>query len=231
MLTIRKKYGIVLLIVFFLSIISFNLVIDKFFDKSFKELVINDMQNIYKISYKNLQDYISLNSIDKNNITIEDINSKAMSFVVERVNSQGIFYNIEGEVISTGITNEKVIDLNLIKDLPPSFEETKNNKTVIDIINKDRNILGKLSVPIYSGESQIGILVLVKNYSNDYLRNINIKTLINIIVSALFIIIFICLYFLSYAIIKPIINLKDKLLAIGKGNYPQKIEHRSKDEV
>lgn len=231
MITIRKKYGIVLGIIFIISLISFNLVLNKFFDKSFKELIINDMQNIYKISSKNLEDYIILNSIEKNKITTTDFNNKAMNFVVERVNSQGIFYNTDGEVVSTGITNEKVIDLNLIKDLPPSFKDANEDKTMLDIINKERNILGKLSIPVYSGENKIGILVLVKDYTNDYLRNTNIKTLINIIVSVLFLIIFISIYILSSAIIKPVINLKDKLLEIGKGDYPQKIESTSKDEV
>ena len=90
MITIRKKYGIVLGIIFIISLISFNSVLNKFFDKSFKELIINDMQNIYKISSKNLEDYIILNSIEKNKITTTDFNNKAMNFVVERVNSQGI---------------------------------------------------------------------------------------------------------------------------------------------
>lgn len=230
MLTIRKKYGLALGIIFIVSLISFNLVLNKFFEKSFKEFVVNDMQNIYKISSKNLEDYIALNSIEKNKMTIDDFNNKAMNFVVERVNSQGIFYSTKGEVVSTGITNEKVIDINLIKDLPPSFEEA-NNKTILDIINKDKNILGKLSIPVYIGENQIGILVLIKNYSNDYLRNINIKTLINVIVSSLFIIIFLCVYLLSSVIIKPVINLKDKLLKIGKGDYPEMIKNTSKDEI
>lgn len=231
MLTVRKKYGLVLGSVFILSLITFNILLNKFFDKNFKKFVAKDMEDIYKISSKNLEDYTVLNSIDKNKMNIEDFNSKAMSFIVERVNSQGIFYNINGEVISNGINNGESIDLNIIKDLPPSFENTKYNKTVVDIINKNRNVLGKLSIPIYNEESQIGVLVLVKDYSNDYLRNLNIKSIINIMVSILFIIIFICIYLLSSSIIKPIIKLKDKLLEISNGDYPEKIKNTSKDEI
>ena len=232
MLTIRKKYGIVLLLIFLLSTISFNLVMDKFFDKEFEDFVKNDMQDIYYISSKNLEDYIELNSIEKSNININYFDNKMIRFVVERVNTQGIFYDINGNVISTGITNEKVIDLNILKDLPPSFDEAKNNKTMLDIESKNGRILGKLSVPIYrSYNEQIGTLVLIKDYSDDYLRNTSIKNLVNIIVLVLFLIIFTCIYFLSSRIIKPIVILKNKLLEISIGSYPEKIENKSNDEI
>lgn len=232
MLTIRKKYGIVLLLIFLLSTISFNLVMDKFFNKEFEDFVKNDMQDIYYISSKNLEDYIELNSIEKSNININYFDNKMIRFVVERVNTQGIFYDINGNVISTGITNEKVIDLNILKDLPPSFDEAKNNKTMLDIESKNGRILGKLSVPIYrSYNEQIGTLVLIKDYSDDYLRNTSIKNLVNIIVLVLFLIIFTCIYFLSSRIIKPIVILKNKLLEISIGSYPEKIENKSNDEI
>lgn len=232
MLTIRKKYGIVLSLIFLLSVISFNLVMDKFFDKEFKAFVKNDMKDIYYISSKNLDDYIILNSIEKGSININNFDDKMIKFIVERVNTQGIFYDINGNLISTGITNKKVIDLNILKVLPQSFEEAKNNKTMLDIESNDGNILGKLSIPIYGEyEEQIGILILIKDYSEEYLRNISIKKLVNIIVLILFFVIFICIYFLSSQIIKAIIFLKDKFLEISTGIYPEKIESKSKDEI
>lgn len=232
MLTIRRKYGIVLGVIFILSLISFNLVMDKFFDKSFKDYVSKDMEEVYYVSSKNLEDYIALNSIEKKKMTIENFDNKTMRFVVERVNCQGIFYSLDGEVLATGITNGKVIDLNILKEIPFSFELAKNNKTVVDIEAKKGNVLGKLSSPIYGKEDKpIGILVLIKDYSNDYLRNKSIKTLVNAIVSILFILIFVCIYFLSSEIIKPIIILKDKLSEISIGNYPGKINKTSKDEI
>ena len=63
MLTISKNYGIVLGIIFILSVIAFNLIMDKFFDKEYKDFIRNDMKNIYYISSKNLEDYKALNSI------------------------------------------------------------------------------------------------------------------------------------------------------------------------
>ncbi len=232
MLTIRKKYGIVLLLIFLLSTISFNLVMDKFFNKEFEDFVKNDMKDIYYISSKNLEDYIALNSIEKSNININYFDNKMIRFVVERVNTQGIFYDINGNVISTGITNEKVVDLSILKDLPPSFDEAKNNKTMLDIESKNGSILGKLSIPIYkSYNDQICTLVLIKDYSEDYIRNITIKKLVNSIVLLLFLAIFISIYFILSKIIKPIALLKEKLSEISIGSYPEKIENKSNDEI
>ena len=232
MLTIRKKYGLVLLLIFLASIIFFNSLMDNFFEKEFKKLIKNDMENIYHVSSKNLQDYMMLNSIEKSSINIKNFDNKMIRFLVERINTQGAFYDLNGEVISTGTSNENIIDLNIIKDLPASFDEVKNNKTMLDIESKNGSILGKLSIPIYRNYSeQIGTLVLIKDYSEDYIRNINIKKLVNSIVLLLFLAIFISIYFILSKIIKPIIILKDKLSEISIGSYPEKIENKSNDEI
>ena len=62
---------------------------DKFFDKNFKDHISKDMSNIYKISAKNLEDYIIINNIEKENMLKDDFNNKVMKFIVERVNCQG----------------------------------------------------------------------------------------------------------------------------------------------
>lgn len=232
MLTIRKKYGVVLLIVFLLSIISFNVLMDNFFEKEFKELIKNDMQHIYYVSFKNLEDYMTLNNIEKSSITIKSFDNKMIRFLVERINTQGVFYDINGEVISTGTSNENIIDLNIIKDLPASFEDVKNNKTMLDIESKNGSMLGELSIPIYRNyNEQIGTLVLIKDYTEDHIKNTSIKKLVNSIVLLLFLFIFISIYFILSKIIKPIVNLKDRISEISIGTYPEKIENKSNDEV
>ncbi|MBD7914474.1 HAMP domain-containing histidine kinase [Clostridium sp. Sa3CUN1] len=232
MVTIRKKYGLVLLLIFLASTIFFNLLMDNFFKKEFKKLIKNDMENIYHVSSKNLEDYMTLNSIEKSSINIKSFDNKMIRFLAERINTQGVFYDLNGEVISTGTSNENIIDLNIIKDLPASFDEVKNNKTILDIESKNGSMLGKLSIPIYRNYSeQIGTLVLIKDYSEEYIRNTSIKKLVNSIVLLLFLAIFISIYFILSQIIKPIIFLKDKLSEISIGTYPEKIENKSNDEI
>lgn len=143
MLTIRRKYAIVLAIVFGLAMISFNLVMNKFFYQSFKEYISTDMKQNYEVSAKNLDDYIVINNMNKSDLIIEDLNDKAM----------------------------------------------------LDIESRDGRVFAKLSYSIYGKDNNpIGVLVLIKDYSDELLRNTSTKNLINLIVGILFALIFISVY-------------------------------------
>lgn len=232
MLTIKRKYAVVLGIVFITALVSFNLFMDKFFSERFKDYVSQDMRQNYGVSSKNLDDYVLINNIEINKILSEELRDKAMKFIVDRVYCQGVLFDLEGNVTATGVTGEKEIDLSLLEDLPKSFELAKNNKTVLDIERRNSNVYGKLSYSIYgkSGEV-IGILVLVKDYSEELGRNTTTKNFINGIVAILFIMIFISVYYLSSKMVRPIIMLKDKVSEISKGKYPEKLPVTSKDEI
>ncbi|NLZ33393.1 MAG: HAMP domain-containing histidine kinase [Clostridiales bacterium] len=231
-MTIRGKFGLVLLIIFIISLLSFNIFIDKLFEKNFKNIITEDVKIIYSSSIKNLEDYILLNNIKKDSLTVKDLNNKLINFIVDRIGCEGVIYNLDKEVIAIGIKNEKQIDLNKLYKIPNSFDLVKDNKTVVDIEEEGEEILGKLSYSIYGKESEpIGIIVLIKDYSSEFIRNNNTKNLVNTIVSIMFILILTSVYYLSSNIVKPIIILKDKLSEISKGKYPNKIEVKSRDEI
>ena len=232
MLTIKHKFGIVLSLIFIISIIVFNSFMDKFFYQRFKIYVSEDMKENYTVSFKNLEDYILINDIERDSILDEDLIDSVMKFIVDRVYCQGVIFDFDGKVLSTGITSENEIDIELLTKLPSSFELAIDNKTVLDIEKKNAKVYGKLSYCIYGKDYKpIGILVLIKDYSGEYNRNIANKNLINISVAILFIIIFIAVYLLSSRMIKPIVILKDKVSEISKGRYPDKLPVKSKDEI
>ncbi|MGL5353394.1 MAG: hypothetical protein ACRDA5_08700, partial [Clostridium sp.] len=169
MITIRRKFAVLLIGVFFISIISFNVILDKFFDKSFKEYISKDMKELYEASAKNIDDYIVINGINKKEMAIEELSDKSMKFIVDRVSSQGVLYNLDGKIIATGVTGEKEIDFNKLKELPSSFDLAKENKTMLDIESKSGNVLGKLSYSLYGKDDKaIGVLVLIKDYSSEF---------------------------------------------------------------
>lgn len=232
MLTIRKKYGVVLGIVFGISIVSFNLFMDSFFYDRFKEYVSEDMMRNYEVSSKNIDDYILINDIDKNSIINENLIDNTIQFIVERVYCQGVLFDFNGKVLASGVTSKREIDVELLTKLPNSFALAKDNKIVLDIERKEGQVYGKLSCCVYGNEYKpLGILVLVKEYSEEFSRNSETKNLINIIVSILFIIIFIAVYLLSSRMVKPIINLKCKASQIAKGKYPERLQVTSNDEI
>lgn len=232
MLTIKHKFGIILSLIFIISIIVFNIFMDRFFYQRFKGYVSEDMKENYAVSFKNLEDYLLINDIERDSILDQDLIDSVMKFIVERVYCQGVLFDFDGKVLSTGVTGENEIDIEMLTKLPSSFELAIDNKTVLDIEKKDAKVYGKLSYCIYGNDYEpIGILVLIKDYSGEYDRNTVNKNLINIIVAILFIMIFIAVYLLSSRMVKPIIILKDKVSEISKGRYSDKLPVKSKDEI
>jgi signal transduction histidine kinase len=232
MLTIRRKFAIVLGGIFILSTILFNLFLVKFFDENFQKYIVSDMNEIYKVSINNLNDYFLINNISKKLIKENDVNNKVLNFLVQRVNCQAVFYNVKGEILSSSVIGGKETDLNILRSLPKSFDNVKDNKTVVDIENKKDRVLVKLSYSIYGENNEsVGVIVLIKDYSDEFNRNKDIRNIVNIIVFILFTIIFLVVYYLISRIIRPIIILKDRVSVISSGGYPHEIEIKSKDEI
>lgn len=232
MITIRRKFAMALCVIFIVATISFNLFLVKFFEGNFRDYILNDMNEIYKVSIKNLDDYYLINNISKISVDEDSFNNKTISFLVQRVNCQGVFYNINGEIIASSIIGGKETNLSILRKLPKSFETVKYNKTAVDIENKIDGVFAKLSYPIYGqGTNVVGIIVLIKDYSDELNRNKEIKNIVNIIVIGFFTIIYLVVYCLISRIIKPIITLKEKVSEISSGVYPQEVEIKSKDEI
>lgn len=232
MLTIRRKYGIVLSVIFVVFIIISNMILNKFFNKNFKEYITNDMEKNYEISLSSLNDYLAINNINKNEMTIGDFNNNVINFILKRSYCQGALYDLNGNLLLKGEIKEKELDLNIYGISEETLNMVKDNKAIIDIERRANSIIGKVSYLIYGKNNQaIGVIMLANNYENEYLRNQNINKLVNYIFTGLFLVILISIYFLSSKIVTPLILLKNKVSEVGKGSYPSKININSRDEV
>lgn len=232
MLTIRKKYGGLLSLVFIISILLFNFTMDMFFYERFKAFVSEDMMRNYSVSSKNLEDYILINKVVIENVLDEDTVYKVLKFIVDRVYCDGALFDLEGNVLATAITGDGEIDIDLLTSVPSSFKIAKENKAVLDIERKARSTYGKLSYSIYDHKfDSMGILVLVKDYSGEFNRNTATKNLINIIATSIFTIVFIIVYNILSKVVRPIVKLKDKVSEISNGRYPEIMPATSGDEI
>ena len=81
MLTIRRKYGVLLSAIFIVFIIISNIILNQFFYKNFKEYITNDMEKNYQVSLSSLNDYLAINNINKNEMTVSDLNNKVRRFL------------------------------------------------------------------------------------------------------------------------------------------------------
>lgn len=232
MLTIRRKYGVVLSIIFIVFIIVSNIILNRFFYRNFKEYITSDMEKNYQVSFSSLNDYLAINNIYKDELTLNNFNNNIINFILNRVYCQGALYDLEGNLLLKGAINENQVDLNIYGISEETLNTVKENKAVIDIERRADSIIGKVSYLIYGKNKQpIGVMMLTNNYEKEYIRNENINRLVNFIFAGLFLIIVISIYFLSSKIVNPLILLKNKVSEVGKGNYPSKIDITSNDEV
>ena len=232
MLTIRRKYGVVLSLIFIVFIIISNIILNKFFYKNFKEYITNDMKKNYEVSLSSLNDYLAINNINKNEMTVSDLNNNVINFILNRAYCQGALYDLNGKLLLKGVINEKELDLNIYGISEETLNIVKDNKAIIDIERRPNSIIGKVSYLIYGKNNQaIGVIMLTNSYEKEYIRNKNINELVNYIFTGLFLIILISIYFLSSKIVNPLILLKNKVSEVGKGSYPSKINITSNDEV
>ncbi|EOR26032.1 sensor histidine kinase [Clostridium sartagoforme AAU1] len=232
MLTIRRKYGIVLSVIFIVLIFISNIILNKFFYRNFKEYITNDMEKNYEVSFSSLNDYLAINNIYKNEMTVSDLNNSVINFILNRVYCQGALYDLDGNLLLKGTVNESELDLNVYGISEETLKIVKDNKAIIDIERRSNGIIGKVSYLIYGKDKQaIGVMMLANNYEKEYIRNQNINELVNYIFAGLFLIILISIYFLSSKIVNPLILLKNKVSEVGKGSYPSKIDITSNDEV
>lgn len=232
MLTIRRKYGIVLSVIFIVFIIISNIILNRFFYRNFKEYITNDMEKNYQVSLSSLNDYLAINNIYKDELTLKNLNNNIINFILKRAYCQGALYDLNGNLLSKGRINENEVDLNIYGISEETLNTVKENKAIIDIERRSDSIIGKVSYLIYGKNKQpIGIMMLTNNYEKEYIRNENINRLVNYIFTGLFLIIIISIYFLSSKIVTPLILLKNKVSEVGKGNYPSKINITSNDEV
>lgn len=232
MLTIRRKYGLVLSVIFIMFTIISNRVLNKFFYKNFKEYITNDMDKNYQVSLSSLNDYLAINNIYKDEITLSNLNNKVINFILNRAYCQGALYDLDGNLLLKGAINEKELDLNIYVLSQETLNMVKDNKAIIDIERRSNSIIGKVSYLIYGKNKEaIGIMTLMNNYEKEYIRNQNINELVNYIFAGFFLIILMSIYFLSSKIVNPLILLKNKVSEVGRGNYPSKIDITSNDEV
>lgn len=232
MLTIRRKYGVLLSAIFIVFIIISNIILNQFFYKNFKEYITNDMEKNYQVSLSSLNDYLAINNINKNEMTVSDLNNKVINFILNRAYCLGALYDLNGNLLLKGEINEKELDLNIYEISEETLNIVKDNKAIIDIERRPNSIIGKVSYLIYGKNNKaIGVIMLANSYEKDYIRNKNINELVNYIFAGLFLIILISIYFLSSKIVNPLILLKNKVSEVGKGRYPSKINITSNDEV
>ncbi|AFS79147.1 sensor signal transduction histidine kinase [Gottschalkia acidurici 9a] len=237
-ISIKYKFLLGFFVIFSISLICFNTFMKNVISKNNENTLEEDMSEIYKSSIKYLNQYLIINeiNIDKSNLNNESYNISRE--LVENYNADVYIHNLKGELISKSISasyESEKISRNLLDKVGKVEKEDLNwilkNRSTLRINNINNKLIGSLSYPLYSGEEKVGIITLIKDYTNLVTSSQEILDIFTYSTIIIFIVIFIFSYILSLNITRPIIKLTKGLKEVGKGNYNTDINITNKDEV
>lgn len=195
--------------------IAFTIFISIFFNNSFKDSIIEDVENI-KIT--------SINIIREKEVAEEPL-WRSLSPINEVVQGYVSFANEEGKInqfVGKAVNNEEINNIIL---------ESNNIKSLIKFKNLNKSYFITYNYPIYLDENFISNLIIQKDYTNKFYEMI--KTIIIIILGQVLVVI--TLIFTIASIIKksimPLNKLNESMKNFKLGKYTEDIEVSSEDEI
>lgn len=227
---IRYKFGIGFIIIFSISFIVLNFIINEMRTNFVIDEVKEEMYLAYKSTYRFVNSYAQYNLIDltKENI-IEHIPEIATNisedkrcelYVLDENNEQLYKYNLANGSINYDI--ERVSKY--------SYEDI-DNKNLLDIYYEDNNLTAATIFPLYMYKKYVGTIILTKDftiYYNSINEFIGLVKLVNVII---FIVMIIAVYLFSGKIVNPLVSLRGAFKEVEKGEYDIDININTKDEI
>ncbi len=195
--------------------IIFTILISIYLDRSFKNSIIKEMNNI-KIA--------ALNIVNQNNI-IEEPTWKSLSPINEIVQNYVAFSDENKKI------NQSVGEVINNEDINNILIESNNIKSLIKFKNVNKYYFITYNYPIYNESNFIGNLLIQKDYSYKY--NEMIKTILIIILGQAFVVIALIASITSIInkYIEPLNKLKNSMKEFKLGKDIDDIEINSKDEI
>lgn len=195
--------------------IIFTILISIYLDKSFKNSIIKEMNNI-KIA--------ALNIVNQNNIIEEPI-WKSLSPINEIVQNYVAFSDKNKKInqsVGKTINNEEIDNILI---------ESNNIRSLIKFKKLNKYYVITYNYPIYNESNFIGNLIIQKDYSYKY--NEMIKTILIIILGQAFVVIALIASITSIInkYIEPLNKLKNSMKEFKLGKDIDDIEINSKDEI
>ena len=127
----------------------------------------------------------------------------------------------------------------LSENVDESFRELLNsgNKNagsgaaIVNLKYEDKKLYGILSYPIFVNEDNLGVLSIIKDYSEVYGENNRMLLFITVVEGIILFFIFSLCFFIITKVTKPIITLTEGVKKVGQGDYSFYIYAHGNDEI
>lgn len=227
---IKYKFALGFLVIFILSVIAFNIIIDRVFQSHINGIIKEDMTQIYKNSYKHIQYYFNLRGLTpEENILINKSPEIALN-ISEQNNCFVALYNVNG-IYKYSYPNE-ISEFLKNKDKESTLiNNAKENKSSINIYIEEGKVVSSCSYAIYIEDKLIGIIKFAKDYTDIYSKIKGFVDILSIISFIAFLLILIFSYMVSNNLVLPLPKLKEAFRQVAMGNYDAKVDIRGSDEL
>lgn len=222
--TIRGKITTGIILISFIILIIINLTIWQIFEGNLQTSILNDMKRVMSIIHYGLERQI-LNP--QGDITL--YNRSNLWSIMNKENLQydiylSIKYDSDDYVQFAGELIDK-------KSMNKIIEDSGEKSSLLYIHNEDNRYFATYSYPVYIKNKYIGIFVFQKDYLAQYNNYKDLMKRIIVIQSVLFI----TMILVDFAWLKKSTNSLNTLLkgirSIGEGEFSNRLEAKSNDEV
>lgn len=221
-LTIRYKFIISLTIIFIISFVIFTYFADKMIDKNNEKIIKDDLINIISSVEFYINQEFLIHHIEEDDTYFKKISDNLTYNLYNVLNNDIYVYDAKGILIASS---------NYTKSIKYEDIEYALNNDAAYTIDFGDSTLVYFSVPITSGEDNIGVVRIAKDYTQIYNSGKNIIKNLIIIVLVIFLIIYISIFIVSSNIITPVTRLSNIADGISKGKKDYDIKIKRKDEI
>ena len=222
--TIRGKITSGIILISFTILIIINIFIWKIFDINLQNFILNDMEKIksivhYELERQTFNTGLVLTAYNRNNLwsIMNTANLQYDAFL-------SIEYAMDDYIQFAG----EIIDKDSMDEI---LNDGDNESSLLYIHNKDNKYFATYSYPVYLNDRFIGTFVFQKDYIDQYNNHKSLMARIIVIQSLLFIVMIMVNYIWLKKSTYSLNTLLEGISSIGEGEFSNKLEAKSNDEV
>ena len=218
---------------FLLSILSIILIFGIILNIAIRYILIWQMETTITNSLNHIM-YSSREAIkyrlDSNEIRLGEDNLDSQGDYLSRYISANFQCTVEMRSLEGRIITDNT-DVFFKETLDKGNGSAEDGAAVINLKYKDKELYGILSYPIFINKEKLGILNVVKDFSDDYKESNKMIFFITLIEGFICIFIYLYTYILTTKITKPIVTLTEAVKEVGEGDYSFSVAVNGKDEL
>ncbi len=222
--TIRGKITTGIILISFIILIIINFIIWEIFEDNLHTFILNDMERIISIIQYEFQRQIpnpigQINLYNRNNLwtIMNTANLKYDLYLSIKYDSDD-YIQFAGEIIDK-------------KSMEEIIKDSNKKSSLLYIHNEDTRYFATYSYPLYISNEYLGIFVFQKDYLVQYNNYKDLMTRILVIQFVLFIVMILTNFIWLKKSTNSLNTLLKGIRSIGEGEFSNRLEAKSNDEV